>query len=203
MLFPARLFDGLRSGEVTVAFRAWKRPSVKAGGTLQTPAGVLAIEEVEPIGRDKITVEDARAAGADSVEEVLTSLRADEDRTLYRIRFHHAGEDPRIALRSDDRLDVADLGAIGDRLARWDRAAADGPWTSNVLAVIAERPATVSTELAGELGMERAVFKQRVRRLKSLGLTESLQRGYRLSPRGEAYLSRSSGHRGSAGTRGR
>jgi hypothetical protein len=32
------------------------------------------------------------------------------------------------------------------------------------------------------------VFKRRVRRLKELGLTESLPVGYRLSPRGRSFL---------------
>ena len=36
--------------------------------------------------------------------------------------------------------------------------------------------------------MERLRFKERVRRLKALGLTESLEVGYRLSPRGQAFL---------------
>ena len=48
----------------------------------------------------------------------------------------------------------------------------------------------VSTELAAAAGQERAYFKLRVRRLKALGLTESLEVGYRLSPRGAAYLAR-------------
>ena len=38
--------------------------------------------------------------------------------------------------------------------------------------------------------MEKAVFKSRVRKLKALALTESLEVGYRLSPRGEAVLGR-------------
>ena len=45
-----------------------------------------------------------------------------------------------------------------------------------------------AADLAPELGLERLPFKARVRRLKELGLTESLERGYRLSPRGAAYL---------------
>ena len=48
--------------------------------------------------------------------------------------------------------------------------------------------AVVSTELAAKMGMGRLPFKQRVRRLKELGLTESLEVGYRLSPRGEAFV---------------
>ena len=38
--------------------------------------------------------------------------------------------------------------------------------------------------------MEKLKFKSNVRRLKALGLTESLEVGYRLSPRGQAWLDR-------------
>jgi hypothetical protein len=41
-----------------------------------------------------------------------------------------------------------------------------------------------------DLGVAVEVLKRRVRRLKELGLTESLGTGYRLSPRGEAYVER-------------
>jgi hypothetical protein len=51
----------------------------------------------------------------------------------------------------------------------------------------------VSGELAEQVGSERAPFKRRVRQLKELGLTESLEVGYRLSPRGERYLSSRNG----------
>ena len=57
-----------------------------------------------------------------------------------------------------------------------------------MLDIIARRPAVVSTELAGELGRERADFKLDVRKLKKLGLTHSLDVGYELSPRGRALL---------------
>ena len=45
-----------------------------------------------------------------------------------------------------------------------------------------------SVHLAETLGWDRPEFKLQVRRLKALGLTISLDVGYRLSPRGEAYL---------------
>jgi hypothetical protein len=50
------------------------------------------------------------------------------------------------------------------------------------------RPATLAADLAAELGRETQPFKADVRRLKELGLTESLEVGYRLSPRGDAVL---------------
>ena len=57
-----------------------------------------------------------------------------------------------------------------------------------MLALIADRPGVVSTVLAEAMGWERQDFKLRVRRLKQLGLTLSLDVGYRLSPCGESYL---------------
>ncbi len=56
--------------------------------------------------------------------------------------------------------------------------------------MIADRPATVSHLLADEIGVDRTRLKRRVRQLKQLGLTESLEVGYRISPRGAAYLER-------------
>ena len=41
-------------------------------------------------------------------------------------------------------------------------------------------------DLAAQVGRETADFKKDVRKLKELGLTESLDIGYRLSPRGQA-----------------
>jgi hypothetical protein len=63
-----------------------------------------------------------------------------------------------------------------------------------VLEPIAARPATRAPDLAASLGRETAPFKADVRKLKELGLTESLLVGYRLSPRGRAYLSPRAGY---------
>ena len=184
MLFPQRLWAGVADGSVTVAFRRWKRPSVRSGGTLHSPAGLLAIEEVALIGDDEITDDDARAAGCGDREEVLSGLRPEGD--LYRIRFRRAGDDPRIALRASTDLADAELAQVLAALARLD-------WAAPTLRLIAAHPARVSTELAAELGVERPLFKRRVRRLKALGLTESLEVGYRLSPRGAVVLGRLDG----------
>ncbi len=192
MLFRLEVLPRIESGEVTVAFRRWKRPTVVAGGTLQSGAGLLAIDEVGVVEEGDITPEDLVGAGATSVEELLEGLRAGEDRKLYRVRFHRIGEDPRIALRQRSDLEEAERAEIDAQLARWDAASRSGPWTRRTLEVIHERPGVVAAELAQSLGEERLPFKRRVRQLKSLGLTESLPVGYRLSPRGEAYLDQGS-----------
>ena len=57
-----------------------------------------------------------------------------------------------------------------------------------MLALIADHPGRRAGDLAASLGRDIPSFKRDVRKLKELGLTLSLEVGYRLSPRGEAYL---------------
>jgi hypothetical protein len=185
MLFPQDVLRRIGEGEVTLAFRRWRRPTVKAGGTLRTRVGVLAIDSVEVVDEEQVTDADARRAGAADRDALLAGLRPEG--TLHRIEFRLAGPDPRIALRERSRIPAAERAEIDARLARLDAASRHGPWTATVLGLIAERPATRAPDLAASLGRETAPFKADVRKLKELGLTESLEVGYRLSPRGRAY----------------
>ena len=189
MLLPADVRKRIAAGEVTLAFRRWRRPTVKAGGTLRTPVGVLAIDAVDVIELEAITEADVARAGYRSREALLAALRPEG--TLYRIAFRLAGPDPRAALRERTDMSQAEREELERRLARLDAASRTGPWTRSVLELIAERPATLAADLADELDREKPAFKRDVRKLKELGLTESLERGYRLSPRGRGFLSAS------------
>ena len=143
---------------------------------------------------DLVTARDIDAgqasdAGYATVKELVADLRGDEKTPLYRIRFHRVDEpDPRDELAAHSELTNQELAALTAQLRRVDNSGSHGQWTRAVLTQIADHPATVSTILAGTLGWERQDFKLHVRRLKQLGLTISLDVGYRLSPRGEAYL---------------
>lgn len=187
MLIPLDTLRRIEAGEVTVAFRRWRRPTVRAGGTLRTRIGVLAIESVEVLEESAVSDTDARRAGFGNRAEVLERC-AGRAGDLYRIGFHLAGPDPRVELRERADMGPAERAEIDARLARLDAVSRRGPWTAAVLGLIAKRPATRAPDLAVELGRETAPFKADVRKLKELGLTESLERGYRLSPRGRAYL---------------
>jgi hypothetical protein len=101
----------------------------------------------------------------------------------------YAGPDPRIALRQSapSRDELENLIA---RLDKMDSSSRRGPWTRTIMALIAQRPATRAGDLFASAGYpDLRTFKRDVRRLKELGLTESLDVGYRLSPRGAAVLS--------------
>ena len=187
MLIRVRDQKAIAAGKITLAFRRWKRPTVKSGGTLRTAVGVLAIDAVERVAESQIDERQARAAGFDSRDALLAELGKRPGGDLYRIALRLAGEDPRAALRQKAELTAEDRAEIERRLARLDRASPRGPWTETLLALIAERPATRAADLAAAASFEVAWLKTRVRRLKELGLTESLGTGYRLSPRGKAF----------------
>jgi hypothetical protein len=184
MLFKQAILERIGRGEVKVAFRRWRRPSVQAGTRLHTAVGLLAIESVQPVADSALTDASARSAGYADLAALQKELRAAG--RLYRITFNHAGADPRIALRQDATIDDALLA----KLARLDAAAKDGPWTERVLRLIAANPEKRAADLSAMLGVDKEWFKLNVRKLKNLGLTESLETGYRISPRGRALLKR-------------
>ncbi|MEA2363303.1 MAG: hypothetical protein QOD71_2448 [Thermoleophilaceae bacterium] len=190
MLFRRRSLDGIRAGEITLAFRRWERPRARAGGRQRTAVGELAIDSVAPVDRADITARDAAQAGHASLEGLLAELDARGDAPIWRIELHWAGEDPRRSLRERADLDPAELDALRARLERLDRASRHGPWTREALQLIAQRPEVRAADLAAVAGREKLPFKRDVRKLKELGLTESLEVGYRLSPRGRALLER-------------
>jgi len=185
VLFRQGVLQGIADGRVTLAFRRWRRAPPAEGATLRSPVGVLSLDRVAVIDEGDITPDDVRRTGL-SIDELRTSIAGEG--TLLRIELRLIGGDPRTALR--ERLpDAAEIDAIAERLARIDRASSS-PWTTSYLGTIADQPGVVSHTLARHLGTDIAPFKRRVRRLKEFGLTESLDVGYRLSPRGCAVLER-------------
>ena len=185
MLFRQDVLQGIADGRVTLAFRRWRRAAPAEGSTLRSPVGLLSLDRVSVVDEGDITPDDVRRTGL-SLEELRRSIAGEG--TLLRIELRVIGHDPRIALRQT-LPDHAEIEAIAARLIRIDRASA-APWTTSYLRLIAGQPGVVSHVLARQVGVDTAPFKRRVRQLKELGLTESLEVGYRLSPRGRAVLDR-------------
>jgi hypothetical protein len=189
VLIERRLHAGIRDGTITVLFRRWRRRQVTAGNVYRTPAGRIIVESVNEVSPARIRRADAVAAGYRSVAEAVADLRGDESDPVYLLRLRYVEEpDPREVLANDTELSTSDMTEIAGRLARLDRTATRGPWTEETLDIIRRRPAIRAGDLAAEVGRETLPFKMDVRKLKNLGLTVSLEKGYRLSPRGEAYL---------------
>jgi hypothetical protein len=183
MLFNRQTLAAIARGEVTAAFRVWRRPTVRGGGRLLTSIGQLAIDAVTPVEIGSISEVDVLRSGAESLEALLSGLKGREGQ-LYRIDFRLAGPDPRAGLAGRPATSSQDRGELDASLAHLDRVSRTGPWTSDILRLIDDRPGTPARLLADEQGVELLQLKRRVRRLKALGLTESLQSGYRLTLRG-------------------
>jgi hypothetical protein len=189
MRFPPRTLAAIADDKLDLAFRRWRKPMVKPGGTQRTAIGLVGFTAVEVVPREAISDDEARRAGFGSVGELLGFLDRKPEGEIYRVSLRLAGPDPRVALR-DALPDEAELADLERRLARLDRASSHGPWTRQTLEAIAANPELRAGELAADMNRERLPFKVDVRKLKELGLTESLPIGYRLSPRGRAVLVR-------------
>lgn len=194
MLFTQEFWPGIADGSITVTFRRWKRPHAVTGRRYRTPAGIIETTAVDIVSTDDVDQADAAAAGFSSPAELIGQLQGTPDVPLYRIRFRRVDEpDPRAVLAASDDLTADDVARISTRLDRLDGASRIGPWTRQTLRLIAEHPERRAPDLAAMAGRETQPFKRDVRKLKELGLTLSFNPGYRLSPRGRAYLRRAGG----------
>lgn len=189
MLINRATAEGIADGSVTLVLRRWDAPRAKAGGTQRTPTGTIRIDDVsERAGSYRVTAAQARAAGYPDAAGAQAELDRRAARHTYLITVSYLAPDERPALAADDRLSPGDAAAITARLDRWDAASGDGPWTRRYLEMIGANEAVRAPDLAAGVGLDVPRFKRRVRQLKGLGLTISLDVGYRLSPRGRSYL---------------
>ncbi|WP_095198014.1 hypothetical protein [Mesorhizobium carmichaelinearum] len=193
MLFKQSSLDKIARKEVTLAFRRWKRPTAKAGGRLTTASGVVLIGDIAVVDISALTEKDASAAGFPTLAALREMLGADDGTPVYRIELKGIEPDERVVLRGEASLSDAEWHILTARFARWDKTA-PGHFPS-ILQAIGAHPEVPAAVLAAKAGVEKLKFKQDVRKLKELGLTESLEVGYRLSPRGEAVLEKLREHR--------
>jgi hypothetical protein len=193
MQFERRFADGIKSGAVTLTFRRWVRPQAVAGHRYRVPQiGFVDVTRIDAIDERAITPREAKRAGFATLQALrdYMQVKAHAAGTLYRIELQYAGTDapdPRAEL-ARRVVDQDELSGLSARLDSMDRRSAHGAWTRRFLEMIAVSPGTRAADLAKRIGWDTPTFKAHVRRLKEMGLTESLEVGYRLSPRGAAFV---------------
>ncbi len=92
MEFSRDLRDDVIAGDITVSFRLWRRPKVKAGGRYPVGPARIEVDSVELMPCASITPDDLRRSG----EPDLDALRrraahagpVTDDTLLYRVEFH-------------------------------------------------------------------------------------------------------------------
>ena len=180
MLFKKAQKIAIQAGDQTLTFRRWAKPQAKVGGQYNIPPyGAIEVTRVEATMLDQITDRDALQSGFNSLPQLIKQL-SDEGKQLYRIEFHYLGVEP-VKVPDRSKPDAEALENILSRLARMD-------WSIQTLYLISEHPGTRAGDLAPHVGHDTPTFKRNVRKLKQLGLTISLDTGYKLSTRGKAIL---------------
>lgn len=194
LLFQKRFHQGLIDGSVTLTFRAWSKPQVKPGGRYRChPIGVIEVDAIERVMIASISEDDAQKCGFEARSALLdymskgSAAPPSNDEPVFRILLHYGGDGDRVTEALADNLTSEDVKTIRARLKKLDASSSSGPFTTKVLTLIEKHPRVAASQLAERLGREKLSFKADVIKLKKLGLTQSFEVGYELSPRGRAY----------------
>jgi hypothetical protein len=92
--FSPDLRDRVADGTITVSYRLWSRPKVKAGGVYRSGSVAIEIDDIELLPFSSITDEDLAGTGVNDVEALRRRAAhagpIGHDTLLYRIEFHVA-----------------------------------------------------------------------------------------------------------------
>ena len=188
MLFKTRFLTLIKAGKIETAFRRWTRPTVKEMGTLMTAVGQLRITAVRKINYQDITESEIIEAGYANREELDNELSLKSSGEIYRIKFKLEGEDPRIELRERTNMSDVDVADLLKKLQALEVRSKIKGWPMKILEAVNDAPGLYAIQYANKLGYEKMWFKLHIRKLKNLGLTISLENGYKISPRGKVFL---------------
>ena len=95
MLIKLETLEAIKRGAITLQFRRWTRPSVKAGGTLKTRVGLLGIGRIDEMNPEDVTAADARKAGFADLPAFRAWLNTMKQGPLFhRIEVSYIGEPP-------------------------------------------------------------------------------------------------------------
>jgi hypothetical protein len=90
--FSADLRGRVADGTITVSYRLWSRPKVKAGGVYRSGSITIEVDEIELLPFSSITAEDLAGTGEPDLETLRRRAAhagpIHDDTLLYRVEFH-------------------------------------------------------------------------------------------------------------------
>ncbi len=205
LLFKSRFHEGLVSGAITLTYRLWPKARVKPGSRYRChPIGVLVVDAVDRVRLAEITDREAAQAGFPDRGALLSYLQGfspsplSESAEVFKVALHYGGKGDFAGIASDAEFTDETLNQLLNQLARMDSSSRCGPWTNETLSLIEGHPRIAASRLAKMMQRDTKPFKADVVKLKKLGLTQSFEVGYDLTPRGRAFLDRLKSRRGRA-----
>ena len=174
MLIKSIHLQGIKSGTIKLTFRSWEKPAVKEGTLLKTFIGLVKVVSISAIKESQITKKDLKDAGFENLEQLLKSLRQNDNNKIYRIELRYHSDDPRIELREQTVLTESALIELKDKLIRLDKFSKQELWTRKILLAIKDNPRLRAADLAKLIGFEKQWLKLNIRKLKNLKLNVGL-----------------------------
>src|SRR5687768_2967844 len=148
MLFKQTHLEGIKNGNISLAFRKWKKPSVKSGSVVKTGIGLVEISYVEIIKISQLSEKDAVSAGFQKKDDLLKLLHSVAEGDIYKIGVRFYSVDPRIKLRNQNNLSEDQLQLLKEKLDRLDKYSKEGNWTLDTLRSIEKFPLLRAEDLA-------------------------------------------------------
>jgi hypothetical protein len=178
LLFDKSLHDGIEEGRVTLTFRNWEHPRVTVGKTYRAgDVGEITIEDLSRVRLSEVTEEEARSAGAQSLEDFRRQYAARnpkvdlEQHLTYRVRFRYIGNEAALVLAG--RLGEDDLRRLDRQLAHIDVQSYEGDWTQFFISTLTQKRWMRPGELAQHLGTDQDMVRRKMGVLADLGIVRA------------------------------
>ncbi len=92
MQFSPELRDRVADGTITVSYRLWSRPKVKAGGVYRSGAVDVEVDDIALVPFSSITDDDLARTGEPDIETLRHRAAhagpIHDDTLVYRVEFH-------------------------------------------------------------------------------------------------------------------
>lgn len=94
MEFSRELRDDVIAGDITLSFRLWRRPKVRAGGRYPVGPALIEVDSVELVPFATVTADEVRRCGEPDLESLRRRTAhagpVADDTLVYRVEFHLA-----------------------------------------------------------------------------------------------------------------
>jgi len=96
MQFSPELRGRVADGTITVSYRLWSRPKVKAGGVYRSGSVMIEVDDIELLPFSSITDDDLARTGEPDLETLRRRAAhagpIHDDTLVYRVEFHVVDE---------------------------------------------------------------------------------------------------------------
>ena len=179
-LFSSKIFEAIKEGQITLAFRLWDSCRLVPGKSYSIgKLGRIIIKSAEKTPLSAITDNDARLAGFDNVAQLWDELKTQKPgldingAACFRIEFHYDGVNrDSNPIRAPRPLPPHMLERLDENIKRLDRRA-QGVTYYAILREMSEKPRSRAQTLADSFACSLPEIRRKLFRLSKEHLVRS------------------------------